>query len=284
MQTQIFDQTTAITSTAGEIFNSETYQGGILNVADAVFGGFALTNTGSAQAQLQLDIKVHPDAQWTTQTGMEGSFAVAFGSVLSQSLIRLSSISTGLIDSGATVFFSVSLKFVYAVRILSKMKTGSSGNSVRVRGNFKVPKNLSYLEASSQITATSIIVGASQPVWVDVSERAFFSAYVLVSGTGLSQSVAANTLTGVSTVNASGMFLGIRFYPDDTSVFWTALASNVGSTDGGLVTSIVIQSMVLTSSFRNLTFRFLVEGSYEMGVLFSLATGQTIDHYFSMNG
>jgi len=284
MQTQIFDQTTAITSTAAEIFNSETYQGEILNVADAVFGGFALTNTGSAQAQLQLDIKVHPDAQWTTQTGMEGSFAVAFGSVLSQSLIRLSSISTGLIDSGATVFFSVSLKFVYAVRILSKMKTGSSGNSVRVRGNFKVPKNLSYLEASSQITATSIIVGASQPVWVDVSERAFFSAYVLVSGTGLSQSVAANTLTGVSTVNASGMFLGIRFYPDDTSVFWTALASNVGSTDGGLVTSIVIQSMVLTSSFRNLTFRFLVEGSYEMGVLFSLATGQTIDHYFSMNG
>jgi len=284
MQTQIFDQTTAITSTAVEIFNSETYEGGILNVADAVFGGFALTNTGSAQAQLQLDIKVHPNAQWTTQTGMEGSFAVAFGSVLSQSLIRLSSISTGLIDSGATAFFSVSLKFVYAVRILSKMKTGSSGNSVRVRGNLKVPKNLSYLEASSQITTTSIIVGASQPVWVDVSDRAFFSAYVLVSGTGLSQSVAANTLTGVSTVNASGMFLGIRFYPDDASVFWTALASNVGSTDGGLITSIVIQSMVLTSSFRNLTFRFLVEGAYEMGVLFSLATGQTIDHYFSMNG
>jgi len=284
MQTQIFDQTTAITSTAVEIFNSETYEGGILNVADAVIGGFALTNTGSAQAQLQLDIKLHPFGAWFSQADMEGSFAVTFSTQPSNSFMRLTSISTGLIDSGATAFFTISLKFVYAVRILSKMKTGTSGNSIRVRGNFKVPKNLNYIEAPSQITATSIIVGASQPVWVDVSERAFFSAYVLVSGTALSQSVAANTLTGVSTVNASGMFLGVRFYPDDTSIFWTALASNVGSTDGGSKLSIVIQSMVLTSSFRNLTFRFLVEGAYEMGVLFSLATGQAIDHYFSMNG
>lgn len=284
MQTQIFDQTTAITSTAAEIFNSETYQGGILNVADAVFGGFALTNTGSAQAQLQLDIKTHPNGAWMTQTGLEGSFAVTFDTQFSNSIVRLTSISTGLINSGATAFFSVSLKFVYAVRILSKMKTGTSGNSVRVRGNFKVPKNLSYVETTSQIAATSIIAGASQPVWVDVSDRAFFSAYVLVSGTALSQSVAANTLTGIGAVNASGMFLGIRFYPDDASVFWTAITSNIGSTDGGSKLSIVIQSMVLTSTFRNLTFRFLVEGAYEMGVLFSLATGQTIDHYFSMNG
>jgi len=283
MQTQIFDQTTAITSTAAEIFNSETYQGGILNVADAVIGGFALTNTGSAQAQLQLDIKLHPFGAWITERVMEGDFNPTFTANLSNTFVRHASVNTGLINANASAFFTISTKFIYAVRVLSKMKTGSSGNSVRVRGNFKIAKDFNYVELANQTAPTSLVTSASQPIWTDVSEHAYFSAYLVASGTGIPQSVGAGTLPGIPGINTLGGFIGFRFYPNDADIYWVTPGIGTGAIEGAKA-SFILQRTDITSTFRTPLFRLLVEGFYEIGVLFSLAPGQAIDHYFSMNG
>jgi hypothetical protein len=287
MQTQIFDQTTAITSTAAEVFNSETYQGGILAVADAVYGGFAITNTGSATAQLQIDIKVHPNGSWLSQSAMGVSFNTALAPNLTNIFFRhtnsnTTTINTGAIPSGTTIFFSITAKFIYGIRILSRMGSGSSGNSVRVRGNFKIPGNTNYEEVAKQTIPTAIINSSSQPFWVDVSEHNFFNNYIVASGTGIPQSVAASTLPGVNGI-ASGYFLGIRFYPADTAVFWVSIGTGSSSLENQ-VRFFVIQRTEFTSSFRTATYRVLVEAAYEMGWLFSMTGGQTLDQYISLNG
>jgi len=162
------------------------------------------------------------------------------------------------------------------------MGSGSSGNSVRVRGNFKIPGNINYEEVAKQTIPTAIVNSSSQPFWVDVSEHAFFSNYIVASGTGIPQSVAASTLPGVNGITG-GYFLGIRFYPEDTAVFWVSAGTGSSSLEDQ-ARSFIIQRSVFTASVRGATYRVLVEAAYELGWLFSMTGGQTLDQHISLNG
>jgi len=288
MQTQIFEQTTVITSTAVEVFNSETYQGGILNVASGVFLGIAIANTGSSAAQFQLDVKTHPNGEWVTHTAMNGSFDVSTPSFFSNSLYRQSvniSSGSGSVAANSFAWFSANLKFVYGIRILSRMATGSSGNSIRIRGNVKVPIITDYNELEKQDMVGGSISGASIPTFTDVSDYSFASFHFVFSGTGLFQNFTTSTLVGTFTQSSpgTGYVIAVRYYPGDV-YFLQYVVNNAGAILGSSRTSFIIEASELTSTVRNVIVRTATGSAYEIGFLWNISSVPTVDYYVSLNG
>jgi len=281
MLTQIFEQTTAITSTAVEVFNSETYLGGILDGANSVFLGVSIANTGSASAQIQVEIKTHPNGAWITHTSMAGTYSITNSANLSNSFYRqVFGISSGAIAANSSGLLVCNIKFVYAIRIQSRMATGASGNSIRIRGNVKIPTSLNYEEKSVQQMTVATVTAASVPTWVDVSEHAFMSSFFSASGSNPIQSMAAGIFPAL--VANSGNVAVIRYYPGDTAVVY--LDVNTSAISLGDKTDINIQSAPITASIRTTNHRYFVEAAYEIGFLWNVPGGSTVDYYISLNG
>jgi hypothetical protein len=281
MQSQIFEQTTAITSTAAVVFDSEAYG---IDVANSVYMGVSILNTGSANAQLQVDIKTHPSSAWFTHTAMgaTGGFAATNTANLSTSFYRNSpGLTDAIAPANSQTFFAVNLKFVYAIRILSRMATGSSGNSIRIRGNVKIPKDLNYEELPVQQITLGAAGGSTIPTFTDVSAHAFFSIHFVASGTAVFANMSANTVPNQPSAT-SGYLLGIRYYPDDAYYFFDVI--NTTSAIDGNKLSMVIVKGVLTSSVRSIPLQIFTEAAYEIGFLWNIPAGAFIDYYISLNG
>jgi len=282
MISQTFTRTTAITNIATEVFNSETHGG--LNVENSVYAGMSIKNTGSAVAQIQVDIKMHPNGAWITQSAMgTATYAASNTTQFSNSFYRqIAFLSAGTVAANGTSFLSASMKFVYAIRVLSRQSTGTSGNSIAINGNVKLPTNFFYIENPVQIITAGTVNSSSVPTFFDVSEHAYVSGCMIASGTNNIANIAGGTFPGYPSTS-SGQLLAVRYYPGDSYIYYDAIAGS-SVVLGGLKTSLVVEGTTVITSKRQAFQRFVVEAAYEMGVLWNIPGGSTISYYVSMNG
>jgi hypothetical protein len=279
MLSQIFEATNTVGISSGTIFDSETAN---VNCADAVFMGLSIANIGSQLSTVVLETKAHPNGAWINRGDFSRSAAFFFpSSTFYRQVINITPLGlTGQIAANTNAFLFINLKFTYAVRV--RAQASSLGNTMRVRGNIKIPKNFLYEERIDQTIVAGAVTSTTNHSYQDVSRAAFYSLNFSASGTNSASTLAANTLPGLS-VSSSGYILAVRFYPGDTPYYIDAInESDIMS--GNRVSLIVETSFILNSVTRRMTYRFYTEAAYEMGFLWNIPAGATIAYSVSLNG